>query len=122
MSELSRTMVCALIIVALTGATALPARPASGGYGAYLAPGWDTAIRAGNLAAMKGDLNTALRHYSRLHRYTSDRCMLSFASIMVDSAKHTIRDVKVERLPVNRRYARFVRYRDAQWIGNRCNK
>jgi hypothetical protein len=115
-------MACALIIVALTGATALPARPASQGCGAHLAPGWDTAMRAGNLAAMKGDLNKALRHYSTLHHYTSDRFMLTYASILVDSAKHAIRDVNAEHLPVKRRYARFERYFDAQWIGNRCNR
>lgn len=86
------------------------------------APRWDVVMRAGNAAAMKGDIETALRYWSQLHRYTSDHCLLVFAHANVQAAKDTLRDIRRFRLDRRLRYARLSSYQDKYWQGNPCNR
>jgi hypothetical protein len=111
-----------VVVATLVCAAVLPARYASGGGQAMLAPGWDIAMRAGNRAAMRGDIEEALHHWSTLHRYTKDRCMLVYAGITVDAAKRTLHDIRVHNLARERRYARYFYYSEERWRGNTCNR
>jgi hypothetical protein len=71
---------------------------------------------------MRGDMATALRYWSTLHRYTKDSCMLQFAEINVEAAKRTLRDVKEHALPRDKRYPRYMSYANERWYKSRCNR
>lgn len=79
-------------------------------------------MRAGNHAAIRGDMATAVRFFSTLHRYTKDPCMLEFAWINVEAAKRTLRDVEEHRLSRAKRYERYMAYANERWYKSRCNR
>ena len=79
-------------------------------------------MRAGNVAAMKGDMQAAVRYWSQLDGYTNDHCLLVFAHSQVQAAKDTLRDVRRSGLDRKRRYARYSSYQDKYWQGNPCNR
>ena len=117
-----KALLLPLLVSAFACAVVVPACSSPGGQQPYLAPGWDIAMRAGNMAAMRGDMTTALREWSTLHYYTKDRCMLESARINVDAAKRTLRDIRLHNLARQRRFTRYVYYREQQWQGNPCNR
>jgi|GEM_PF-5515223 len=86
------------------------------------APQWDIVMRAGNIAAMKGDMQAAARYWSRLDQYTNDHCLLVFAHTKVHAAKDALRDVRRYRLERTLRYARYSSYQYKYWQGNPCNR
>lgn len=83
---------------------------------------WDSLMSAGNHAVMRGDLEAALRYYSRLEPETSDKCLRVFARANVQATKDALRDVRKFKIARGARYGRYMRYLDKYWQGNPCNR
>jgi hypothetical protein len=87
-----------------------------------LPPQWNALMLSGNRAAMRGDLTSAIRYWSKLDRYAVDKCDLAYAHINVQAAREALAEAHDSHTPRTRLYERYRAFQDKHWQGHPCNR